>query len=201
MTQSKRLTIILLLNIAMIAGLIVVGLSSHSLGVLAAGGDYVADSAAIALGLIAIKMRDDKHGHSMATTVVAAINASFLLIVTVFVIGESLHRLTTHNPDIHVLQAMIISLVATVAMVVGAVIISRDAAEEDLHMRSVLLDMLADAASSGAVAITGGIIYFAKGLYWLDSAVALVIGIVIGFTALKLLRDVMKTLRHTNIKG
>lgn len=180
----------------MIAGLLIVGLTSHSLGVLAAGGDYVADSAAIALGLLAIKLRDDRHGHPRATTVVAAINASFLFIVTAFIIVESVHRLSSHTPIIQGLYAMIISIIATIAMVIGAVIIAGDKAEGDLHMRSVLLDTVADGASSAAVAITGGIIYFAKGLYWLDSAVALVIGLVIGFTALKLLRDVIKALRQ-----
>ncbi len=187
---------VLTLNLAMIAGLVVVGLSSHSLGVLAAGGDYVADSMAIALGLLAIKLRDDRHGHPMATTVVAAINATFLLIVTAFVIIESIHRLTSRTPSIHGLQAMIVSIIAAAAMIVGAIIIAGDNADEDLHMRSVLIDTLADGASAAAVAVTGGIIYLTKGFFWLDSAVALVIGIVIGVTALKLLRDVVNVLRH-----
>lgn len=196
MSQQKRLTIVLGLNIAMIIGLVIVGISSHSLGVLAAGGDYVADSAAIALGLLAIKLRDSKQGHPMATTYVAAVNASFLLIVTALVMAESIHRLTSHAPHIQGLQVMIISIISTIAMVIGAVIIAGDESEDDLHMRSVLLDTIADGASSAAVALTGGIIFITGGLFWLDSAVALLIGLVIGFTALKLLGDVVKSLRH-----
>lgn len=197
MTQAKRLTLVLAINVAMIAGLIIVGLSSHSLGVLAAGGDYAADSIAIVLGLLAIKLRDS-HGSKgikmMATTYVAAINAAFLLIVTGFVLVESLHRLTTHTPDVHGFQAMLVCIIATIAMVVGAVIIASDTADEDLHMRSVLLDTVADGASAAAVAVAGGIIYFTRRFYWLDSAAALIISIVIGFTAIKLLLDVVKSL-------
>ena len=182
----------------MIAGLVIVGLSSHSLGVLAAGGDYAADSVAIILGLIAISLRDKKHGNSRATTYVAAINATFLLIITAFVIIESVHRLTSHTPTIQGLHAMTISILATLVMMIGAIIIAGDKADKDLHMRSVLLDTVSDGASSAAVAITGGIIYFAKNYYWLDSLIALVVGLIIGFTALKLLRDVVVELRHKN---
>lgn len=196
MTQSTRLTIVLALNIAMIAGLIIVGLSSHSLGVLAAGGDYVADSAAIGLGLLAINLSKHPRGHPNAKTIVAMINVVFLLIVTSYVIIEAVHRLTTNTPDIQGLQAMIISIIATVAMIIGAVILAGDNARDDLHMRSVMLDTVADGLSSAAVAVTGGIIYSTHNYFWLDSAVSLAIGGVIGFTALKLLRDVLKELRQ-----
>lgn len=50
MTQQKRLGLVLGLNVIMITGLVLVGLVSHSLGVLAAGDDYAADSTAILLG-------------------------------------------------------------------------------------------------------------------------------------------------------
>jgi cobalt-zinc-cadmium efflux system protein len=79
-------------------------------------------------------------------------------------------------------------------MSISALILGRDAGKEDLHMRSVLLDTLADGASAAAVAVAGGIIFLTGRFYWLDSAVTLVIGFVIGFSALKLLRDVVKNL-------
>ena len=62
-------------------------------------------------------------------------------------------------------------------------------------MRSVLLDTIADATAAGGVAVAGGIIHFTGRLYWLDSAVAVLIGVVIGFGALKFLRDVVRSLR------
>ena len=198
MSQSKRLFIVLLLNVVMIAGLVIIGLSSHSIGVLAAGGDYTADSVAIVLGLIAIRLREKKHGNTHATTYVAAINASLLVIITAFVMIESVHRLTGHAPVIQGLHAMMISILAALVMLVGAVIITGDKADKDLHMRSVLLDTVSDGVSSVAVAITGGVIYFTKNYYWLDSLAALIIGLIIGFTALKLLRDVATELRRKN---
>ena len=53
-TRTTRLTVVLLLNLALVAGLVVAGIGAHSIGVLAAGGDYLADAAAIGISLLAI---------------------------------------------------------------------------------------------------------------------------------------------------
>ncbi len=195
MTQQKRLGLVLGLNLVMIAGLILVGLASHSLGVLAAGGDYAADSTAIILGIVAIQIAKQPHGHPKATTYVALINALMLLTVTAFVIVEGVHRLTNNTPQIHGLPVLIVSGIATVFMVIGALILAKDPAQQDLHMRSVLLDTVSDGLASAAVAIAGGIIFFTGKFYWLDSVLAILIGMVIGYGGVKLLRDVIMALR------
>jgi len=179
----------------MIAGLVIIGLSSHSLAVLAAGGDFIVDSFAIALGLLAVFVRGHPHGYPKATTIVAVINSVLLLGVTLSVIFESVHRLTSHTPIIEALPVVIISTISAVVMVVGVIILGNDDSKKDLHMRSVVLDTIADGASAAAVAISGGIILVTKGFYWLDPAVALIIGVVIGYQALKLLLVVIKKLR------
>jgi cobalt-zinc-cadmium efflux system protein len=198
MTQTKRLSIVLLINVVLIAGLVIVGLSSHSLGVLAAGGDYATDSVALLLGIIAIQFSKHPHGHPRATTYIALINGLALLAVTVIVILEGINRLLHHTPHIEGLSVLIVSAIATVFMIAGAFVLGRGAGNEDLHMRSVLLDTISDALSSAAVAVSGAIIYFSGKLYWLDSVVAIGIGVIIGFGALTLLRDVIRALRsHT----
>jgi len=58
MTRRHRLLIVLGLNLALIAGLVAVGIAGHSLGLLAVGGDYLADSGAITLALLAIWFRN-----------------------------------------------------------------------------------------------------------------------------------------------
>ncbi len=196
MTQTRRLSLVLLLNLLMIAGLVIVGLTAHSLGVLAAGGDYVADSAAILLGIIAVGIRDRSGPGSRAGHVVALINGSALLIVTVFVMVEAARRLVSGTPEVQGLPVLVVSAIATVVMLGGALILGRDAGSEDVHMRSVLLDTLSDALASAAVAIVGGVIYFTHGLYWLDPTAAIVIGVVIGVGAIGLLRDVVGELRE-----
>ena len=48
-SRPARLTLVLLLNLGLVAGLVIVGLAAHSLAVLAAGADYLADATAIAM--------------------------------------------------------------------------------------------------------------------------------------------------------
>ena len=195
MTQETRLILVLILNLVMIVGLVVVGLSSHSLGVLAAGGDYLADAAAIGISIIALYASRHPGGYPKATSYAALINVIFLLAVTVYVRVEAVRRLYTHTYQIEALPVAIVSAVAAIVMIAGAFILGKNSDEDDLNMKSVMLDTIADAAAAGCVAITGGIIFFLNGLYWLDPAVALLVAAVIGFHALKLLREVLVELR------
>lgn len=196
MSKDKRLTIVLCLNLAMIAGLVTVGLSSHSLGVLASGGDYIGDAAAIGVSIMALRMSRHKHGHPRATSYAALVNAGFLLCVTIIVIVEAIQRLTSHTPHIEGLPVLVVSSIAATVMVIGALILGGNIDDKDLNMRSVMLDTVADAAAAAGVAVAGGIILVTKGFYWLDSAVALIIGVIIGYHAIKLLKEVLVTLRH-----
>lgn len=194
MTQQKRLSLVLMLNVIMIGGLLLVGLRSHSLGVLAAGGDFIADSLAIGLGLFAVHMRD-RHNSPQATTYVALINATLLLGITVFVLIQGVDRLLTHTPAVNGLSVCIVSLTSAMVMVAGVFILGSGAGKEDLHMRSVLLDTISDGLAAAAVAIVGAIIFFTHGVYWLDSAAAVAISLVIGYGAVNLLRDVYVSLK------
>ena len=194
-SQQSRLAYVLALNLVMIVGLVIVGLLSHSISVLATGGDFVGDSFALGLGILAVHLRD-KHGNMQATTYVALVNGLLLLGVTIGVLVESIQRLAQRSPEIHGLPVLIIATVSMIAMFVGALILGRSAGKEDLHMRSVLLDTISDGLSAAAVAVVGGVIYVTHGLYWLDSAVAILVGLVIGYGAVKLLLDVLKALSH-----
>ncbi len=194
MSQQKRLALLLAINVLMISGLVFVGVTAHSLGVLAAGGDFIADSFAIILGLLAVYLRD-KHGKHQAPTYVALINGILLLGITIVVLIQAIHRLLTATPEVHGLPVLIVSSISTLAMVIGVFLLGRGAGNEDLHMRSVFLDTVSDGLSAASVAIVGGIIFFRHGLYWLDSAAAIIISLVIGYGAIHLLVSVYKALR------
>lgn len=188
------------LNLAMIAGLVVAGLPAHSLGVLAAAGDFAADSVALILGLLAVTIRDRDDGSSgiggsRATTTVALLNGAALLVVSVAVIVEAVRRLLMGASVVQGLPMLIVSAISTVVMLVGALILGLGAGSEDLHMRSVLLDTLADGAAAAAVAVAGGVIVLTHDFYWLDPALAAVISVVIAVAALKLFMDGIKELR------
>jgi Co/Zn/Cd efflux system component len=53
-SRTRRLVIVLLLNLSLVTALVVTGLVAYSLAVFAAGADYLADAAAIGVSLLAI---------------------------------------------------------------------------------------------------------------------------------------------------
>lgn len=194
MTQKRRLGYLLLLNIVMILGLITVGLYSNSLSVLAAGGDFIADSLAIALGLFAVHRRD-VHRDERATTYVALINAAMLLVITIFVVVQACLRLLNHSPEIDALPVLVVAILSAITMGIGLLILGKGAGTEDLHMRSVFLDTASDGLSAIGVAAVGLVILLTHSYYWLDSAAAIFISLVIGYAAIRLLIDVKQSFK------
>src|SRR5262252_3284646 len=161
MSRTQRLVVVLVLNLGLVAGLVVVGVTAHSIAVLAEGGDYLLDAAGIAVALAAIWLaarpatRARPGGYPNATSIAALINAGWLLILELLVAAVALNRLLTHRVPVDGLPVLVMSGVAAVAMLVGAIIL-----------------------------VTGG-------WYWLDPAVALAIAVVVAYHAVALIRKVL----------
>lgn len=197
MTPDKRLGLVLVINVVMIIGLVSVGLAAGSLGVLASGADYLGDALGTSLSLAALRMSRHPHGHPRATSYAALVNASLLLLVTMAVIVEAVYRLSTGAPFIDGLPVVLVSVVAAAAMIACALILGD--VEDDLNMQSVMLDTVADAAAALGVAVSGAVILVTGELFWLDSVVALVIAVVIGYHAVRLLRSVLADLQLAKV--
>jgi cobalt-zinc-cadmium efflux system protein len=203
MSRPKRLALVLALNLFLVVGLVAVGVSAHSLGALAAGGDYLADAAAIGLSLFAIWLSrrppspGRPGGYRNATDVAALVNGGWLLVLSAVVIGIAIRRLLAGAPEIEALPVLIASAVAALVMLVSVLILGEDIGDdgEDLNMKAITLDTAADAAAAGGVAISGAVILAAGDWFWLDPVVALLIAMAVSYQALSLLRKVLATLR------
>jgi cobalt-zinc-cadmium efflux system protein len=207
-SRTQRLTIVLVLNLALVTSLIVVGVMAHSLAVFAEGSDYLLDAAGVGVALLAIRLaarptsRTRPGEYPKATSVAALVNAGWLLILELLVAGAAADRLVTGIPQVDGLAVLVVSGVAALVMTGGALILHRDAAdgqgengERDLSVAAVLLDTVADAAAAAGVAATGGIILATQGWYWLDPAVALAVAAVVAYHAFRLIRKVLGRLR------
>jgi cobalt-zinc-cadmium efflux system protein len=195
-SREKRLAAVLMLNVLLIAALVSVGVVAHSLAVLAAGGDYLADAAAIGVSVFAIWLSRKPPGtgrpggYPQATNIAALVNAGWLLTLNLLIAAAAIRRLVSGAPHVAGLPVLIVSAVAAAAMLAGALILGGDPSDgdegEDLTMKAVLLDTAADAAAAGGVAVSGAVILAAGGWYWLDPVVALAIAVVVGYHALRL---------------
>jgi cobalt-zinc-cadmium efflux system protein len=211
-SRTRRLIVVLVLNLALVAGLVAVGVTAHSVAVFAEGGDYLLDAAGVGVALLAIRLaarpasQGRPGGYSNATNVAALINCGWLLVLELIVAAEAADRLITGTPQVHGLPVMVVSGIAAVVMAVGAVILHGDAddagtGERDPSVTAVLLDTVADAAAAAGVAAAGAIILATGGWYWLDPAVALVIAVIVAYHAVALIRKVAGRLRYAADSG
>ena len=203
----KRLTVVLLLNVGLVTALVIAGLAAHSLAVLAAGADYLADAGAIGVSLLAIWLaarpptRARPGGYPNATNIAALVNAGWLLILNVLIAAAAIQRLAEGTRRVEGLPVLIVSGIAAAVMLAGALILGGDPGDpgdddgEDLNVKAVLLDTAADAAAAAGVAVSGAVILAAGGWYWLDPAVALAIAVIIGYHAQKLVRKVVAAIQ------
>ena len=208
MTRKQRLTVVLLLNLALVAGLVAVGLTAHSLAVLAAGSDYLLDAAAVGVALLAIRLSARPAsaarplGYPNATRVAALVNVGWLLALELVVAVVAVDRLARGTPAVHGLPVLVASGIAALVMAAGALVLRADEnddhgepGERDVSVAAVLLDTIADAAAAAGAALAGGIILATGGWYWLDPAVALAIAVVVGYHAVALIRKVLSRRR------
>ena len=56
MSRAQRLVVVLTLNLALVAALVIAGIAAHSLGVLAEAGDYLVEAGAVAVALLALML-------------------------------------------------------------------------------------------------------------------------------------------------
>lgn len=180
-----------MLNIVIVFGQVAAGIAASSVGLLADAGHNLADVAAVLLALIAVAWAarpptvNRSYGYHRATILAALVNAGSILIVTVVIVYEAIHRLANPEP----IKAGIVVVVAMIAFAGNAVsaVVLRDGGN-DLNMRAALLHMAGDAVASLGVAIAGLVILVTGGSEWLDPAMAVAIALLIASQAWKLVR-------------
>jgi cobalt-zinc-cadmium efflux system protein len=192
---NRAFVIGIVLNFLFVVIEVVVGLGIHSLSLLSDAGHNLADVAALAMSLIAIRLLKVKptekftYGYKKTTILVALLNAAILLLSIGAIGYEAVHRLMAPEP----LPGKTISIVAAIGIGINAVtaLLFLRNKESDLNIRSAFLHLLSDAIVSAAL-VAGGLIIFYTNLYWIDAALSLVVAIVILFSTWQLLRDSLR---------
>jgi hypothetical protein len=117
-SRTQRLTLVLVLNLGLVAGLVAVGLTAHSLAVLAEGCDYLLDAAGAAVALLAIRLSARSSGQARLpgrpapTDLAALFNCGWLFLLEVLVAAAAVERLITRTPEVHGLPVLVMSSAA-----------------------------------------------------------------------------------------
>jgi cobalt-zinc-cadmium efflux system protein len=129
-----------------------------------------------------------------ASSILAALaNALLLVAVTGGLVWEAVLRLQ----EPRTIEGGVVIGVALAGVVVNGLTawLLHHGHEHDLNVKGAYLHMLGDAAVSVGVAVAGGVIIF-TGWAWLDPAMTIVVGLVIVWSSLGLLRDALNLALH-----
>ncbi len=197
------------LNLALVAAQAFYGVVAHSMALLADAGHNAGDVLALLLawGSHALTRRQPTerytYGFGSTSILAALINATILLVITGAIAWEAILRLFAPQPA----EGFAVMAVAAAAIVVngaaawllssGAGKSGRDAqdATRDLNVYGAFLHLVADAAVSAGVVVTGLLIVL-TGWLWVDPAASLVISAVIVWSTWGVMRDAAKLSLH-----
>lgn len=156
------------------------GIITQSLALISDAAHMFTDTAALAIALAAIrisrKVADDKRtfGYHRFEILAAAFNAMLLFGVAVYIIYEAYLRLK-NPPEIQSGGMLVIAVIGLVVNVISmkVLISGKDAS---LNVRGAYLEVLSDMLGSVGV-IVGALIIRYTGWVWVDSVVAVLIGL------------------------
>jgi cobalt-zinc-cadmium efflux system protein len=203
MSGEKRLAVTFLVTVLILAGEVVGGYLSNSLALLSDAGHMVTDALAIALGLVAAlisKRPSDKNatfGYHRVGLLAALINGLSLLVIAAIIFYESYERLLS-PPRIDIPVMLGIAVLGLAGNLVMAFILGHN--HEDLNIKSVWLHVLGDTLSSIGVTISGIIIHF-TGWTYADPIASVLIGGIIIWGGVRLVRDTISIFLNLTPKG
>jgi cobalt-zinc-cadmium efflux system protein len=197
MTRSKRLSIVLGVNLALVVVQVVVGLAARSTGLLADAGHNLTDVAAVGVSLAAVRWalgpRSDARtfGNHRGTILAALLNAAGLAVVTGVIVAIAVVRLV-HPRPVDGTDVAVVAAIATVANGGTALLLGLDHRDRhDLNIRSVLLHVTSDMLASLCVLVAGIVIVATGGGGWvrIDPAASLVVALMIVAGAVRLTKQ------------
>ncbi len=204
---AKRTTSVLRFSLAATLAYVVVtfvaGLRAHSLALLSESGHNVSDFLALLLSFAAVyfQSRPADHsrtfGYQRAGVLAAFINSATLIVISLWIAVEAVHRLS--SPVAVQPKLMMIVAAAGVAMngVIAALLWG---VARDVNMRSAFIHMAGDTLSTAAVIVGGAAIVW-TGQNWIDPALSLLIAALILWSSIAIVRETLNILLEGTPRG
>jgi cobalt-zinc-cadmium efflux system protein len=201
-TQSV-LRFSLVATLAYVAVTFIAGLRAHSLALLSEAGHNASDFLALVLSFAAVyfQTRPADHsktfGYQRAGVLAAFINAATLILISIWIAVEAIHRLSAPVA----VQPRLMMIVAAAGVVMNGVIAALLwGVARDVNMRSAFLHMAGDTLSTAAVIVGGAGILF-TGQNWIDPVLSLIIAALILWSSIGIVRETLNILLEGTPSG
>ncbi|HEY41187.1 MAG TPA: cation transporter [Dehalococcoidia bacterium] len=188
----RQLLIALIIVVLVMVAEIVGGLLSNSLALLGDAGHMLVDALALSISLIAIWIARrpadtaKTYGYHRVEIMAAMTNGVILLLVAVFIFYRAYQRLL-EPAEIDAALMMGVAAIGLVANLTGILLLRR-ARHTSINIRAAFWHILGDTISSFGV-IVGGIIIAVTDWRIVDPIIAIVIGTIILWGAVRLVRE------------
>src|SRR5580698_414358 len=193
---SRVLWFSMLATLVYVAVTLFAGLRAHSLALLSEAGHNMSDFLALALSFVAVYFQTrpptDKKtfGYQRAGVLAAFLNAATLIVISLWIGVEAVHRLSSPVT----VQPRLMMLVAAAGVVMNGVIAALLwGVAKDVNMRSAFIHMAGDTLSTAAV-IAGGAVILFTGAYWIDPVLSLLIAALILWSSIGIVRETLNIL-------
>ncbi|MCU1319261.1 MAG: cation diffusion facilitator family transporter [Edaphobacter sp.] len=190
------------LTFAYVVATFIFGLRAHSLALISEAGHNVSDLLAIALSFVAVYFQtrpatDEKtFGYQRAGVLAAFVNAATLVVLSIWIAFEALHRLAVPVA----VQPRLMMYVAAAGVLMNGTVATllwrtsyAPGGGGDVNIRSVFLHMLGDTLSTAAV-IAGGVGILFTGLTWIDPILSILIAAMILWSSVGIIRETLNIL-------
>ena len=204
---ANRTTLVLRISLGATLAYVVVtfvaGLRAHSLALLSEAGHNVSDFLALLLSFVAVYFQSRPadqsrtFGYQRAGVLAAFINAGTLIVISLWIAVEAVHRLS--SPIVVEPRIMMIVAAAGVAMN-GAIAALLWGVAHDVNLRSAFLHMAGDTLSTAAV-IAGGAGILLTGSNWIDPVLSLLIAALILWSSIGIVRETLNILLEGAPRG
>ena len=195
-TMQRVLKFSMVLTSAYVVATFIFGLRAHSLALISEAGHNVSDLLAILLSFVAVYFQarpataEKTFGYQRAGVLAAFVNAVTLVVLSVWIGVEALHRLA--DPvSVHPKQMMIVAAAGVVMNGTIATLLWKSSG--DVNIRGVFLHMLGDTLSTAAV-IAGGLGILWTGMMWIDPVLSLLIAAMILWSSVGIIRETLNIL-------
>ena len=190
--KGKNLLITMVLKMILTIAEGLGGWVSGSLSLLSDALHNLNDVLSIVISWFAVKMAEKEHdkkntfGYRRATIIAAVINATLLIIMSLFLFREAYFKFIQPEK----INALLVIVIAAIGIVLNAVAVYllHKSSGDDLNMRAVYLHFLSDALSSVGVMVGGVVIYYFDA-YWIDPLLTVLIGIYILKESYEILKE------------
>ena len=197
------LRISLAATLAYVVVTFVAGLRAHSLALLSEAGHNASDFLALLLSFAAVYFQSrpadqsKTFGYQRAGVLAAFINAGTLIVISIWIAIEAVHRLFAPVA----VEPRLMMIVAAAGVVMNGVIaVLLWGVARDVNLRSAFLHMAGDTLSTAAV-IAGGAGILLTGQNWIDPVLSLIIAALIFWSSFGIVRETLNILLEGTPRG